>query len=85
VLVTPYGQKVISRNKVPMTKAEVLRFIEFESLLNKMGWQIICPNCTRLFGYGHDGVEGNNDSGDTTFRMRCGCSEHIFDPNERAN
>ncbi len=84
MLVTPYGTPAVAQQKIPMNRAEIKRFIEFEDLLKRVGWMIVCPNCTRIFGYGKDGVRSNN-SETGPYVVECACSQHVFDPGGAAN
>lgn len=79
MILAPNGQAIRSKDLVPMTKAEVLRFMEFERLLAQMGWHLVCAKCSKIYGYGKDGVKGDNDASDGQFHMVCGCSDHVFD------
>jgi hypothetical protein len=81
MLVTPYGQRVVSPEKKPISRDAIKLFVSIEPLLVQMGYQIVCPNCARIFGYGRDGVRGNNSEAGP-FVVECGCTRHIYDPSE---
>ena len=53
---------------------EMRRIAAASDVLEKWGLQLICPTCTRLFGFGKDSVEGNNEPGAAVLTIRCGCT-----------
>lgn len=79
-LINPYTMTPIAaQTRHRMTLDKLKRFMEFEDLLRANGWQIICANCTRIYGPGKDGVRGDNDVTANTYKVECSCSVHIFD------
>ena len=46
--------------------------------ISGMGYQIICPKCSRLFGEGHDGVKAENSPASGTLKIECGCTVHVY-------
>lgn len=79
MLLSPYTMKpVVSQEKHPMALDKIQRFMEFESMLKTMGWQIVCQRCSKIYGLGKDGVQANNDAAGTTLTVSCGCSAHVF-------
>ena len=43
-----------------------------------MGYQIICPRCSRLYGEGKDGVKAENSPVAGTLKIECGCTVHLY-------
>lgn len=79
MLLSPYTLKpVVSQEKHAMSLDKMKRFMEFESLLTTLGWQIICAKCSKIYGLGKDGVQANNDAAGNTLTVSCGCSSHMF-------
>lgn len=80
MLINPYTLTPIAeRTTHRMSVDKLKRFMEFEPLLRECGWQLTCPQCAVKFGYGKDGVRGDNDPQSNTYTVECGCSVHIFD------
>lgn len=46
--------------------------------LNGLGYQVICPRCSKLFGEGHDGVRTENRPGSNVLKIECGCTVHLY-------
>lgn len=44
-----------------------------------MGYQIVCPKCSRLFGEGRDGVRAENNPGSNRLVIECGCTAHVYE------
>ncbi len=59
---------------VTVSYEEMRRIAAASDVLEKWGLQLVCPKCTRYFGAGHDGVEGNNAPGSPVLTVRCGCT-----------
>ena len=59
---------------VAVSYEEMRRIAAASDVLEKWGLQLVCPRCTRLFGPGRDGVEGNNTPGSPVLTVRCGCT-----------
>ena len=47
--------------------------------LNGMGYQVVCPRCTRLFGEGRDGVKAENNPVANYLKIECGCTVHLYE------
>ncbi len=65
---------VTEPDTVAVSYEEMRRIAAASDVLEKWGYQITCPMCARLFGYGKDGVEGNNEPGASVLVVRCGCT-----------
>jgi hypothetical protein len=59
---------------VTVSYEEMRRIAAAGDVLERWGLQLVCPTCTRLFGHGQDGVQGNNEPGATVLVIRCGCT-----------
>ncbi len=59
---------------IDVSYEEMRRIAAAGDVLEKWGLQLVCPRCTRLFGAGKDGVQGNNAPGAETLEVRCGCT-----------
>lgn len=46
--------------------------------LNGLGYQVICPRCSRLFGEGQDGVRAENNPVAGFVKVECGCTVNIY-------
>lgn len=57
-----------------VSREAILRVSAANDVLQAWGLQLVCPKCTRLFGPGKDGVEGNNEAGSNVLEVRCGCT-----------
>jgi len=81
MLISPFtGGPVVAQQTHVMTRAALHRFLEFDALLQQMGWQIICARCADRFGtLNLAGVRGDNDVQAQTYRVECACSAHLFD------
>lgn len=81
MLISPFSLRpIVAQSSHPMTLDKLKRFMEFESLLQKMGWQIVCGRCADRFrDLNKAGVRGDNDVKANQYRVECSCSAHIFD------
>ena len=43
-----------------------------------LGYQIICPRCSKLFGEGKDGVRAENSTAAGHLKIECGCTVHLY-------
>lgn len=46
--------------------------------MNGLGYQVVCPRCTRLFGEGRDGVRAENSTVAGHLKIECGCTTHVY-------
>jgi hypothetical protein len=58
----------------PMSREVAMRLAAASDAIQALGLQLVCPACTRRFGPGKDGVEGNNAAGSDVLEVRCGCT-----------
>lgn len=80
MIISPFTMRpAVAQQTKPMTLDKLKRFMEFETLLQQMGWQIVCAHCADRFGtINKAGVRGNNDVQANEFRVECSCSAHVF-------
>lgn len=45
---------------------------------NGLGYQVVCPTCTKLFGEGRDGVRAENSPVSGYLKIECGCTTHLY-------
>lgn len=46
--------------------------------VNGLGYQIICPRCSKLFGEGKDGVKAENSPVAGHLQIECSCTVHRY-------
>jgi len=85
MLVDPMGALLRSPSapadvEYTLTADDVRRATSMEALCKKFGLHVVCPNCTKLFGYGKDGVVSANDPGAKQVELRCGCTRRVYKP-----
>ena len=54
------------------------RFEEFWDLLKDEGLVMVCVNCSRQFGYGHDAVKPIQKPESNEIALECGCTRRVF-------
>ena len=58
--------------------ARMKRFEEFWDLLKDHGLVMVCVNCSRQFGYGHDAVKPNHAPESHEIALECGCTRRVY-------
>lgn len=82
-IVAPENFIFEQKRKEALAAEQVRAFQVLDPILRKLGYSLVCGECTRRFGYGKDGVQINAQPGDTLFRFTCNCSEKIFELKHR--
>lgn len=68
------GIRESERKVEAVSREAILRVSAANDVLQAWGLQLVCPQCSRIFGMGRDGVEANNDPRSTVLEVRCGCT-----------
>lgn len=81
-IVKTLGGLVATQTTRSLSPDRIRRLAEFWDVLcdpiHGLGYQVVCPRCTRLFGEGRDGVRPENSPGSPTLVIECGCTRHVF-------
>lgn len=84
MLVDPTGA-LLTANKpaeveYTLTSDDIRRLTALEAICQKFGLVVVCPECTRIFGPGKDGVTGDNDPQSRAIELRCGHLRRVYRP-----